>query len=193
MGCGKSTTAQMFRRLKIPVSEADRIVHQLYQAEDFLSILKNRYPGFFKRGVLQRALLTREAFERDEVLKSLEGLIHPLVAKRHQEFIDHHRSLKTPLIVLDVPLLFEIRMNELCDGVLVVDCPGLVAKERVLKRPHMTAELFEKIRVRQMEQEEKKRRADFILDTGQSRVHTFRALIQLLERACSTSWRQKDA
>lgn len=193
IGCGKSTTARMFRRLGVPVSEADKIVHDLYRAPDFLKKLRTLFPSFFSSGVLDRRKLSEQAFQDQALLKHLEALIHPEVLKVHKTFIEEHRRHGSPLAVLDVPLLYETGMDGLCDGVLVVDCPASLARDRVMERPFMSSALFENIMSRQLDQDEKKKRADFILDTGRSRVHTFKSLLNLLEKECSFSGGQKHA
>jgi len=183
----------MFRRLGIPVSEADEIVHNLYRDPVFLKKIEALLPSFFHLGSLDRRRLSEAAFHDQAILRKLEELIHPEVLKNHKAFLNEHQNQGSPLVVLDIPLLFETGMDGLCNGVLVVDCPADLARERIMERSYMTLELFEKIRSRQLPQEEKKRRAHFILDTGRSRVHTFRSLINLLEKECALFRRQKHA
>lgn len=163
VGMGKSTTAGLFRRLGVPVHDADAAVHRLY-AGAAVAPVEAAFPGTTRDGAVDRAALKARVLGDDGAMRRLEGIVHPLVCAEEQSFLAAHAS--APLAVLDVPLLFETGGDARCDAVLVVTAPAPVQKQRVLSRPGMTAEAFEAILARQMPDSDKRARAHFILDTG---------------------------
>lgn len=187
IGTGKSTVAKMLKRLKVPVIDADALVHQLYETEPFLiKKLTAYHPSLVHHGNVNRPAL-RHRLEQDPSFGSfLEKSVHPLVKQALCEGIKRAHDEKHPLVVLEVPLLFEAEMETLCDFILVVHVSDSHQKERVLRRPGMTEDYFLKILARQMPQQQKIKRADFTLDTSKSRVHIFKQLLIYLERICST-------
>ncbi|MEP3437578.1 MAG: dephospho-CoA kinase [Hoeflea sp.] len=165
IGMGKSTTSAMFEAMDIPVNSADDVVHQLYSGEA-APLIEQAFPGTAPDGVVDRRLLSEQLMERPEGFGLLEAIIHPLVRAREQEFIDRARSGNTPMVVLDIPLLFETGAADRVDVVIVVSCAPEIQRERVLARPGMTAEKFEAILARQTPDSEKRARADYVVDTG---------------------------
>ncbi len=165
IGMGKSTTAAMFRRQGVPVHDADDAVHRLY-AGAAVELVEREFPGVTVNGRIDRDKLAARVVEDRHALKRLEAIVHPLVRADADRFLNEHREKATPLVVLDIPLLFETGGRERVDQVLVVSAPAAVQRDRVLFRPGMTVEKFEAILARQMPDAEKRRLADFVIDTS---------------------------
>ena len=165
IGMGKSTTADMFREMGVPVHDADATVHDLYEGE-LVAPLEAEFPGVTKNGAIDRTALSKYVVGNEAAMKKLEALVHPAVQQREEDFLLKAESDGMPLVVLDNPLLFEMGRSERVDKILVVTAPESVQRERVLNRPEMTAEKFEHILARQTPDSEKRRRSDFIVDTS---------------------------
>jgi dephospho-CoA kinase len=183
IGMGKSAVARMFADEGVPVFDADAIVHRLQGPEGALvAEIEARFPGTTgPEGVNRGALAERVLGER-EALQNLEALVHPAVARERSAFLAAHAQ--APLVVLDIPLLFEVGGWNEVDQIAVVSAPEEVQRARVLARPGMTAEKYEKILARQMPDAEKRARADFIIPTGGSLEETRQAVRRIL--ACLT-------
>jgi dephospho-CoA kinase len=166
IGTGKSTTATMFQDLGVPVHDADATVHDLYRKEA-VAPMAERFPEALKDGVIDRKALSAALAQAPERFRELEAIIHPLVRAREKAFLDAERRNGSPLVLLDIPLLYETGGEKRVDKVVVVTCDPETQRQRVLARPGMTAEKFELILSRQMPDAEKRRRADFLIDTGQ--------------------------
>ena len=165
IGMGKSTTANMFREMGVPVHDADATVHDLYEGE-LVAPLEAEFPGVTKNGAIDRVALSKYVVGNEAAMKKLEALVHPAVHQREKEFLSKAEEDGAPLVVLDNPLLFEMGRSERVDKILVVTAPESVQRERVLSRPEMTADKFEHILARQTPDSEKRRRSDFIVDTS---------------------------
>jgi dephospho-CoA kinase len=165
IGTGKSTTAAMFRALGVPVHDADATVHDLYRSEAVAPVA-SRFPEALADGVIDRKALSAVLARSPERFAELEAIIHPLVRAREVAFVDAERRKGSPLVVLDIPLLYETGGQMRVDKVVVVTCDPTVQRERVLSRPGMTEEKFALILSRQMPDAEKRQRADFVIDTG---------------------------
>jgi len=165
IGMGKSTTATMFADIGVPVNDADAVVHALYQGEAVAPI-EAAFPGAAKAGSIDRAELSRQLANDPALFKTLEAIVHPLVREKERAFLDHHRAAGSPLVLLDIPLLFETKGESRVDAVAVVTCDPEIQRERVLKRPGMTEEKFALILSRQIPDQEKRAKADYIIDTG---------------------------
>lgn len=165
IGMGKSTTARMFADAGVPVHDSDAAVHALY-AGRAAPLIEAAFPGTVRKGVVDRALLGERVLSDPDELKRLEAIVHPLVAEEERAFIERARADGAPLVVLDIPLLFEIEALDRVDKVLVVTAPKDVQRERVLSRPGMTEARFEAIRAKQVPDKVKRARADFIIDTS---------------------------
>ena len=165
IGMGKSTTAKMFADAGVPVSDADRMVHALY-AGAAVPHIEKAFPGTVSDGVVDRDKLAATVLGNPARLRELEAIVHPLVRAETDAFVERHRQAGAPLIVLDIPLLFEIGGMGRVDRILVVTAPADVQRERVLSRPGMTEEKFDAILAKQVPDAEKRRRADFVIDTS---------------------------
>lgn len=165
IGMGKSTTAGFFRALGVPVHDADAAVHRLYSGEA-VPLIEAAFPGTTSEGRVDRDKLAAAVIGRPEALKRLEGIVHPLVGRAERDFRLRAAAAGHQLVVLDIPLLFETGGDRRVDAVVVVTAPKSVQRARVLARPGMTAEKLEAILARQMPDEDKRRRAHFVIDTG---------------------------
>ena len=165
IGMGKSTVAKMFERAGVPVFDADAVVRDL-QANDPQLIVEigKRFPGTVTDGALDREGLARVALGHSEELKALEAIVHPAVQAARTHFIERNRD--APALLFDIPLLFETGGEGEFDQVIVVSAPAEAQRERVLARPGMTPEKLDAILARQMPDDEKRSRADFVVDTG---------------------------
>ncbi|WFP79233.1 dephospho-CoA kinase [Mesorhizobium sp. WSM4906] len=165
IGMGKSTTAKMFAEAGVPVHDSDETVHRLY-AGKAAPLVEAAFPGTTKAGVVDRARLAEKVLGDPAALKKLEAIIHPLVRADADAFLARHRAAGAPLAVLDIPLLFETGGRNRVDKVVVVTAPAEVQRSRVLERPGMSEEKFASILAKQVPDAEKRRQADFIVDTG---------------------------
>jgi dephospho-CoA kinase len=170
IGMGKSTTAQMFRDEGLDVIDSDAVVHDLYRSEAVPAI-DRAFPGVVVDGQVDRTRLSAHLAANPEDFKLLEMIVHPLVRKREIETISQAQAKGADIIVLDIPLLFESGTQTRVDKVVVVTCDPLIQRERVLARPGMTEEKFKMILGRQTPDVEKRRRADFVIDTGRGFDH----------------------
>lgn len=166
IGMGKSATAAMFREAGVPVHDSDAEVHRLY-AGTAAPLIEAAFPGTVNDGIVDRTILGARVLNDSEAMKRLEAIVHPLVRQATAEFSQKAEEAGDPLIVFDVPLLFEVGRDRDCDAVLVVSADPAVQRERVLARPGMTEEKFQAILARQIPDSEKRRRAQFVIDTGQ--------------------------
>ncbi len=196
IGMGKTEAAKTFRRFRVPVFEADAVVHDLLVANgDAVADIARAFPETVRDGVVDRHELGALVFDRPDLLKRLEAILHPRVRRREHRFVTDAARRGARLIVLDIPLLFESGSQRRCDVTAVVSAPASVQRGRVLKRPGMTAEKFAAILERQMPDTEKRRRADFVIPTGLGRrfsLQRIRRIITMLgdlsERRISMSY-----
>lgn len=165
IGMGKSTTAQFFREAGIPVNDADQVVHELYRGKAVAPI-EIAFPGVASNGVVDRQKLADYLSRNPAKFAELEAIVHPLVRAEEQAFLVRQKEAGADLVVLDIPLLFETGGQDRVDSIVVVTCDPDIQEKRVLARPGMTREKFDMILSRQMSDSEKRRRADFIVDTG---------------------------
>ncbi len=165
IGMGKTTTAELFRKQGVPVHDADAVVHALYEGEAVAAV-EDAFPGVTIDGVIDRGRLGALVRNDPQAMRRLEALIHPLVRKNRADFIHAAARAGRKLIVLDIPLLFEVGADREVDATVVVSAPEAVQKERVSKRPGMTPEWLAFIMSKQMPDSEKRRRAHFIIDTS---------------------------
>lgn len=183
IGMGKSTAAAMFRRLGVPVFDADATVHRL-QARGGRAVrpIAEAFPGTVRDGRVDREALRRAVLGNPAALKRLERIVHPLVREEERRFLARARRRGEKLVVLDIPLLFETGGDRRVDEVVVVSAPPAVQRARVLLRGGMTEERLAAILARQMPDAQKRRRANYVIRTGLSRHHAQRAIRRLVER-----------
>ena len=165
IGMGKSTVAAMFADEGVPVFDADAEVHQLQgPGGRILPAIEARFPGTTGPAGVDRPALGAAVFGRPDELRALEAIVHPAVREERAAFLDAHAD--APLVVLDIPLLFETHGEAQVDKVAVVSAPPEIQRGRVLARPGMTEERFAAILAKQMPDAEKRARADFVIPTG---------------------------
>ncbi|MQB05621.1 dephospho-CoA kinase [Agrobacterium tumefaciens] len=165
IGMGKTTTAKLFASEGIPVLDSDAVVHDLYSAEA-VPMIEAAFPGTTISGTVDRLELGNILRENPANFSKLEAIVHPLVRERQEAFLRKVREENQNFAVLDIPLLFETGAETRVDKIVVVSCAQEIQRQRVLSRPGMTEEKFEMILARQMPDAEKRRRADFIIDSG---------------------------
>ena len=169
IGMGKSTVAKMFVEEGAPVFDSDAAVHALYAPGGAaVAPVEAAFPGVTKDGAIDREALSKRVLGDAAAIKQLEQIVHPLVRQAQMHFLQSNRDAGTPVVVLDIPLLFEGGGAALVDKTVVVSAPAEAQRKRVLARPGMTAEKFESILARQVPDAEKRARADFVIDTGVS-------------------------
>jgi dephospho-CoA kinase len=162
---GKTATAKMFADEGVPVQDADAVVHALYEGEA-TPLIEAAFPGTTAGGKVDRIKLGAQVIGNQDAIKRLEQIVHPLVARQRDKFLAESKQAGADIAVLDIPLLYETGGEKRCNAVVVVSAPAEVQRERVLSRPGMTEERFLAILAKQMPDAEKRRRADFIVDTS---------------------------
>lgn len=181
IGMGKSTVAEMFERAGVPVFDADAEVRRMQgPGGELLSAIEAAFPGSTGPDGVNRDALGALVFSDKEKLKQLEAIVHPAVAAKRMEFMIEHGG--APMVVFDIPLLFEGSGHSQVDTIVVVSAPAEVQRERVLARPGMTVEKFEHILSLQMSDAEKRARADHVIDTGTSLDETESAVEKLAKQ-----------
>ena len=181
IGMGKSAVAAMFAAAGVPVFDADAEVRTLQGPQGaLLPAIEAAFPGSTGPDGVDRGALGALVFGNTAALARLEAIVHPAVAERRAAFLAAHAD--APLVVFDIPLLFEKGGHAAVDRILVVSAPPAVQRERVLKRPGMTGEKFAGILALQTPDAEKRARADFIIDTGVSLEETEREVRALIVR-----------
>lgn len=181
---GKTEAANAFRRLRVPVFEADAAVHDLLATPGAaVAEVARAFPAAMREGAVDRQRLGALVFEHPDRLARLEAILHPRVRRRERRFAAAAARRGAALLVLDIPLLFESGEERRCDATAVVSAPAFVQRARALRRPGMTAEKLAAILERQMPDAEKRRRADFVIATGlgrRSSLRRIRAIVTML-------------
>jgi dephospho-CoA kinase len=179
IGMGKSTVAAMFAEEGVPVFDADAAVHRLQgPAGALVGAIEALFPGTTGARGVDRTALAERVLGAPDLLGKLEALVHPAVARERQAFLEAHAG--APVVLLDIPLLFEAGGAAEVDKVAVVSAPPDVQRARVLARPGMTAGKFERILARQLPDAEKRARADFVIPTGGALEETRQAVRRIL-------------
>jgi dephospho-CoA kinase len=192
IGMGKTETAKMFARQGIPVCDSDATVHLLYDKGGLaVEPVRELFPEAVVEGRVDRDLLSRAVLGKPEALKKLESVVHPLVGLAQRDFLQKAAASGAKMAVIDVPLLFETGGEKRVDVVVVVSAPAELQRKRVLARPGMTAEKFELIVKKQVSDAEKRRRADFVVESGHGLAHAEAqvvAIIEALKHRPGTIW-----
>jgi dephospho-CoA kinase len=165
IGMGKSTTAKLFAEAGVPVYDADATVHKIYEGEAAPAI-EAAFPGTTVNGKVDRAKLSAKVVHDPAAIRQLEQIVHPMLRAYHQKFLDDAERSGAPVAVVDVPLLFETGGEKRVDAVVVVTTSPENQRQRILSRGTMTSEALDAILARQMPDEEKRKRADFVVDTS---------------------------
>lgn len=165
IGMGKSTTAEMFAARGVPVHDADACVHALYEGRA-VPLIGDAFPGTIVDGKVDRTRLSKQVLGNPEAMKRLEEIVHPLVREEEQTFLDLARLDGHSVVLMDIPLLFETGGEDRVDVVVVVTADADIQRERVLSREGMSEERFQAILQKQVPDAEKRKRADFLIDTG---------------------------
>lgn len=182
IGMGKSETAKMFARHGVPVCDSDANVHALYEkggaAVEPVGAL---FPDVVVDGRIDRERLSRHVVGKPDAMRMLEAIVHPLVAVTQRAFLQRADAAGAAMVVLDIPLLFETGGKARVDAIVVVSAPGDVQRARVLGRPGMSADKLDAILAKQMPDAEKRRQADFVVDTSQGLAHAEAQVVAIIE------------
>jgi dephospho-CoA kinase len=165
IGMGKSTTAKLFIEAGVPVYDADAAVHKIYEGEAAPAI-EAAFPGTTVDGKVDRAKLSAKVVHDPAAIKQLEQIVHPLLGASRQKFLEDAERSGAPVVVMDIPLLFETGGEKRVDAVVVVSTDPATQRERILARGTMTNEALDAILARQLPDAEKRKRADFVVDTS---------------------------
>jgi dephospho-CoA kinase len=179
---GKSTAGTMFLRRRIPVFDADKVVHKLFrEGGAAFDLIKKYFPTAIKKNNVDRTILSKIVFGDPAQLSFLESLIHPLVDTERKRFLQRHHRQRTNIVVLDIPLFFETKRRYKCDFVCLVSAPHFLQRDRALARPGMTEEKLNAILSRQMPDHVKRKKCDFVVPTGLGKAYTNRVLTKKLK------------
>jgi dephospho-CoA kinase len=165
IGMGKSTTAKLFAEAGVPVYDADAAVHKIYEGEAAPAI-EAAFPGTTVEGRVDRAKLSAKVVHDPAAIKQLEQIVHPMLGASRKKFLDDAERAGAPVVVMDIPLLFETGGEKRVDAVVVVTTSPESQRERILARGTMTSEALDAILARQLPDAEKRERADFVVDTS---------------------------
>ncbi len=192
IGMGKSTAAGMVRQLGVPVHDADASVHRL-MAKGGAAVpqIAALFPEAVREGAVDRGRLGQAVYGDAAALRRLEGVLHPLVRRSSEQFLRRQARRRQWLAVLDIPLLYETDAAGRCDAVVVVSAPAWLQRQRVMARPGMTAERFAAIAAQQVPDREKRRKADYVVETGLSKRNTLcqlQAVLRDMEGRQPLAW-----
>ncbi len=185
---GKSTAGNYLVQRGIPLFNADDVVHELY-CDEAVAPVGAVFPGAIEDNKINRTKLSELLISDPEKISQLEAIVHPMVIAKRVAFIEKHRLLGTQMIVVDIPLLFEKQLQDSVDVILLMTAPPDVQAERVMKRPGMTTQKFAMIRAHQMDDEQKRQLANFVIDTNGPFEETHKRLDSFLESL--HDWPQK--
>jgi dephospho-CoA kinase len=189
IGMGKSTTAKLFAEAGVPVYDADAAVHKIYEGEAAPAI-EAAFPGTTVGGKVDRNKLSARVVHDPAAMKQLEQIVHPMLGASRQKFLEEAERSGAPVAVVDVPLLFETGGEKRVDAVVVVTTSPELQRERILTRDNMTGEKLDAILARQLPDAEKRKRADFVVDTSHG-LEPVRAQIRdILREVAKMPWRR---
>lgn len=188
LAMGKSTAAKFFAECGVPVHDSDAVVHALYEGEA-VALIEAAFPGSISDGKVDRGKLAEMVVNDRAALARLEAIIHPLVTDSRDKFVAQAQARGASVVVVDIPLLFETDAQSKCDAVVVISAPAEDQRRRALDRPGMTEEKFAALLAKQLPDAEKRRRADFVVDSSQDFDHT-RAQIRDILQTVATMQRR---
>jgi dephospho-CoA kinase len=184
IGMGKSTAAGFFADAGVPIYDADAAVHRLYEGAAVPAI-EAAFPGTTADGKVDRTRLAAQVLGDPAALKRLEAIVHPLVRRDEEAFLAKAVADDAKVVVLNIPLLFETGGDARCDAVVVVSAPPEIRRARIMSRPGMTDEKLASIVAKQMPDDEKRRRADFVVDTSKDLDSTRTQIHEILQRVAA--------
>jgi dephospho-CoA kinase len=190
LGMGKSTAAKFFAEEGVPVHDSDAVVHALYEGEA-TPLIEQAFPGSTSGGKVDRNKLATMVLNDNAALARLEAIVHPMVTASREKFLADARDNGAQVVVLDVPLLFETSVERRCDAVVVVSAPPEIQRSRAFQRPGMTDDKLAAILSKQTPDAEKRRRADFVVDSSQSFDHTRMQIRDILQKAAKLPQRPR--
>jgi len=179
LGMGKSTAARFFAEAGVPVHDSDATVHALYEGEAVPAV-EQAFPGSTSGGKVDRTKLATMVLNDAAAIARLEAIVHPLVRASTDRFLAESAARGSEVVLLDVPLLFEAGLDCRCDAIVVVSAPAEIQRQRAFERPGMSEEKFAAILAKQMPDDEKRKRADFVLDSSGSFDHARRQVHDIL-------------
>ena len=180
MGMGKTSAAAHLRRLGIKVFDADAYVHRLYESEA-VEAVEAAFPGTTRDGQVERTALAKEVAGKPERLRQLEAIVHPMVVAAEIDFLRQQELENAMFAVLEIPLLFETGAEARTDVTIALSAPEDVQRSRVLARPGMTEQKFEALKARQLSDDERRARADYVVDSGTTLENLHAQLDRLIE------------
>jgi dephospho-CoA kinase len=189
IGMGKSTTAKLFEEAGVPVYDADATVHKIYEGEAVPAI-EAAFPGTTADGKVDRNKLSAKVVHDPAAMKRLEQIVHPMLGASRQKFLHEAEQSGAPVAVVDVPLLFETGGEKRVDAVVVVTTTPEIQRRRILERDNMTGEKLDAILARQLPDAEKRRRADFVVDTSHGLDHVRTRIRDILDQAAKMPQRR---
>ncbi len=190
LGMGKSTAARFFAEAGVPVHDSDAVVHALYAGEA-VPLVEQAFPGSTTDGKIDRGKLAAMVINNAEALRRLEAIVHPLVSASREKFLAEAEAEGAAVVVFDIPLLFETGAHGDCDAVVVISAPPALQRQRAFERPGMTDEKFLALLAKQMPDAEKRRRADFVVDSSQGFDHGRAQIRDILERVANMPHRPR--
>ena len=190
LGMGKSTAAKFFAEEGVPVHDSDAVVHALYEGEA-TPLIEQAFPGSTSGGKVDRNKLATMVLNDKAALARLEAIVHPMVTASREKFLTDARDNGAKVVVLDVPLLFETSVERRCDAVVVVSAPPEIQRSRAFQRPGMTDDKLAAILSKQTPDAEKRRRADFVVDSSQSFDHARMQIRDILQKVAKLPQRPR--
>ena len=192
IGMGKSTTAKLFAEAGVPVYDADATVHKIYEGEAAPAV-EAAFPGTTVDGKVDRIKLSAKVVGNDDAMKRLEQTVHPMLRSHHQTFLAEAEASGAAVAVVDVPLLYETGGEKRVDAVVVVTTDAATQRTRILARPNMTPDKLDAILARQMPDIDKRKRADFVVDTSHGLEPVRAAIRDILAQAATMPIRRTDS
>jgi dephospho-CoA kinase len=189
IGMGKSTTAKLFEEAGVPVYDADAAVHKIYDGEAAPAI-EAAFPGTTADGKVDRNKLSAKVVHDPAAMKRLEQIVHPMLGASRQKFLHDAEQSGAPVAVVDIPLLFETGGEKRVDAVVVVTTTPEIQRQRILERDNMTGEKLEAILARQLPDAEKRKRADFVVDTSHGHDPVRARIRDILDQAAKMPQRR---
>ncbi len=186
IGSGKSLAAKFFRSKQIPVYDADKEVHKILKNYKIIKKIKIFFPDCFEKNKLNKNKLADIVFKNKKKLKKLESIIHPKVGKVKKNFLAIHKKKKTSIVILEIPILFEIKGEKSCNFIILMTINKKEQLKRLLKRKSISKERYKQIITNQMNDKYKKTKADFIVSNNSSKKKTIKKLELILKKILTT-------